>query len=212
MTKLAILGASGHGKAVADAALLSGWSDIAFFDDRISTSTLAGRWKVLGDTSRLILDLDRFDAVHIGIGDSSVRLAKFDLLSRCGAIFATIIHPSAAVSPFSTIGIGSVILANAVVSVDVCVGPATIINNCASVGHDVILGRGVHVSSGARLAGNVAVGNGTWIGIGSSVRQGIRIGADVMVGAGAVVVNHIPDSSIVVGNPAKPLASKCNRD
>ncbi len=33
MSRLAVLGASGHGKVVADCAELVGWSDIVFFDD-----------------------------------------------------------------------------------------------------------------------------------------------------------------------------------
>ena len=33
MRSLAILGRGGHGKVVAEAALLSGWKSISFFDD-----------------------------------------------------------------------------------------------------------------------------------------------------------------------------------
>ena len=43
------------------------------------------------------------------------------------------------------------------------------------------------------------------IGTGASIIGGVVIGDDVIIGAGAVVVNNVPDGSIVVGVPAKLL-------
>lgn len=48
MKRLAILGASGHGKVVADAAEACGWTEIIFFDDAWPSRTFNGFWSVFG--------------------------------------------------------------------------------------------------------------------------------------------------------------------
>jgi hypothetical protein len=52
--RLAILGASGHGKVVADAAGLVGWDEVVFFDDAWPLLCL----KVLRGSMALLLPLD----------------------------------------------------------------------------------------------------------------------------------------------------------
>ena len=44
MEKLAILGASGHGKVVADIAQVCGWKSISFFDDAWPECRVNGVW------------------------------------------------------------------------------------------------------------------------------------------------------------------------
>lgn len=49
----------------------------------------------------------------------------------------------------------------------------------------------------------VIVGNDVFIGAGAMILKGVTIGNGSVVGAGAVVTRHVPENSIVVGNPAK---------
>jgi sugar O-acyltransferase (sialic acid O-acetyltransferase NeuD family) len=211
MKRLAILGASGHGKVIADAALLSGWDEVIFYDDAWPEKKQNGRWPVVGNTAALAEHSLPVDGVIVGIGNNSVRLEKTIEFALRALPLVTIIHPSAVISPFSTIGYGSVVLANAVVQVDTCVGMAAVINTSASVDHDCVLADGVHICPGAHLAGGVRVGMKSWVGIGSSVRQLIQIGSDVTIGAGAAVVANVADSVTVVGIPARILSceTKC---
>lgn len=205
MKALALLGAGGHGKVVADAALAAGWQSVVFFDDAWPGVSLNGRWSVIGDTAALLNRLRDFDGVLVSIGNSATRILRHTTLHSAGAQLVTVVHPRACVSPFVRLGVGTVVMANAVVNVDSVVGEANIINTGATVDHDCVLAAGVHIGPGANLSGNVSVGAGSWIGVGSCVRQGIRIGAGVMVGAGAVVVSVVPDGLTVVGCPAAPL-------
>ena len=76
LTKLAILGASGHGTVIADAALRAGWADVAFFDDAWPSVTVCEQWPVLGRTEDLIRERSGFDGVVVAIGQNAVRLAK----------------------------------------------------------------------------------------------------------------------------------------
>lgn len=208
MKKLALLGASGHGKVVADAALAADWTAVVFFDDAWSRLQANGAWPVVGATADLMKHLDEFDGVLVAIGNAAIRLRKQQDLQQAGAKLVSVIHPRAWVSPHASLGVGSVVMASAVINTDVAVGKACIINTSASVDHDCKLADGVHISPGAHLSGDVHVGEGTWIGVGASVRQGIRIGAGVMVGAGAVVVSPVADGLTVVGCPAAPLSAR----
>lgn len=202
MKRLAILGASGHGKVVADVAELCGW-DVAFFDDAFPDAQRNGAWTIEGRTDELLQQADRFAGVIVAIGHNRTRLAKLRLLRDNGFSVVTLVHPQACVSRHAVLEPGCVVFAGAVVNAFARVGEGCILNTLCGVDHDSVLGAAVHVSPGACLAGGVKVGEATWIGIGASVRQLIRIGADVVVGAGAAVISELPDNVTVVGVPAR---------
>ncbi|MDZ4305229.1 MAG: acetyltransferase [Pseudomonas sp.] len=203
MRRLAILGASGHGKVVADTAEICGWQSVVFFDDTWPTRERNGVWPVEGRTTELLERLSEFDAVLVAIGDNRIRLEKLAVLKAAGAFFTCLLHPAATVSRYAIIEDGSVVFAGAVVNAYARIGMGCILNTGCSVDHDCILHASVHVSPGAHLAGGVQVGEASWIGIGSCVRQSIRIGAGAIVAAGAVVVADVVDGVTVAGVPAQ---------
>ncbi|AYG44002.1 acetyltransferase [Pseudomonas sp. Leaf58] len=205
MNRLAILGASGHGKVVADAAALCGWTHIDFFDDAWPERSVCGAWSIVGGSTQLLAAVDAYEGVVVAIGNNAIRRAKQQLLEQAGAVMATIIHPAAVVSKHARLGAGSVVFATAVINPFCEVGDGAILNTGCSVDHDCSLGAFVHVSPGARLAGQVQVGDESWVGIGACVRQLTSIGAHVTVGAGAVVVSTVADHLTVVGVPARAV-------
>lgn len=201
--RLAILGASGHGKVVADIAEQSGWERIDFFDDSWPAVLDNGTWQVVGDMNVLCETVEKYTGVIVAIGNNLIRTQKLTFLVDGGAPIVSLFHPSSVVCDSSKIGAGSVVMAGAVVNIDSQIGAGAILNTGCSVDHDCTLGDFVHVSPGARLAGSVSVGDCSWIGIGAVVRQGIVIGDNVTVGAGAAVVSDLPDAVTAVGVPAK---------
>lgn len=202
MDKCAILGASGHGKVLAELAELNGFNEIIFFDDHFPELTQLAHWQVKGCTADLLTLVQEFDLVVVAIGHNSTRLQKLRLLQQTGAKLDPLVHPHATVSSYAQLGEGTVVMANAVINVFAVVGIGCIINTSATVDHDCMLADGVHVSPGAHLAGGVFVGEQSWIGIGSQIKQLIRIGNQVVVGAGATVIRDIPDFQTVAGTPA----------
>lgn len=201
---LAILGAGGHGRVVADCAEALGWERIELFADDPAGGA-SGPWPVAGSVRDLLEQAASFGGVVVGIGANRVRLDYHRALIEQGARMATLIHPRATVSRHARIAAGTVVFAGAVVNVGAVIGEACIINTCASVDHDDRLADGVHLSPGAHLAGGVTVDECAWIGLGASVKQGVSIGRDVRIGAGAAVVAAAADGLDWVGVPAKPL-------
>jgi sugar O-acyltransferase (sialic acid O-acetyltransferase NeuD family) len=200
---LAVLGASGHGKVVADIAEENGWNKIVFFDDAWPSLSKNGAWEVIGGTLELFNSLDSYDGVVVAIGNNNIRYEKIAQLKDKGANLVTLIHPSSVVSKYSTIGVGSVVVANSVVNAYTNIGLGAIVNTASSVGHDCTIGDAVHICPGARVAGGVNIGNQCWIGVGASVRQLIKIGNNTVIGAGAAVVSNFPDNVTAIGVPAK---------
>jgi sugar O-acyltransferase (sialic acid O-acetyltransferase NeuD family) len=202
--ELLVLGAGGHGKVVADAAMEMGyWSSIGFVDDRCGLLQQVLGLPMVGQLSDLKSLRAQWSAAAVAIGDARRRLEVLDIIEDLGFDRPIIAHPSAVISRFATVAAGTVVFAQAVINAGAEIGAGCIVNTGATIDHDCRLGEGVHVCPGANLAGDVTVGARSWIGIGATVRQGISIGRDVLVGAGSVVVDNLPDGITVYGVPAR---------
>lgn len=206
MKRLAILGASGHGKVAADIALQSGWEEIVFFDDDVKSKRTIEIWPVVGDTQDLLSHVSDYSGCFVAIGNGKIRHAKVLQLSSCNACIVSLIHPRAIVSPYASLAEGTMVVGGAVVNAFSRLGVACIVNTGATVGHDCVIAEAVHIAPGANVAGGTRIERYSWIGIGSAILQGTTIGAEVTVGAGAAVVSHVADGQTVVGVPAKTLS------
>lgn len=204
MKKLAIIGASGHGKVIADLAEVLGYS-VFFYDDAWPSLTANSRWSVIGDTQVFLQNRQYYIGAVIGIGNNAIRQKITHTLEKQGVRLLSLIHPSAVVSQYASIGDGTVVFAGVAVNADAVVGCGVILNTNCSIDHDCVLGDFAHVSPGANLAGGVTVEKLAWVGIGACVHQQTTIGGAAMVGAGAVVLKDVPAGATVVGNPAKEL-------
>ena len=193
--KLVIIGASGHGKVIADIAVKSGYEEIVFLDDDNQIKECAG-FPVVGKTS----DANKIHGDKIvAIGNANIRERIQNGLNDV----VTLIHPSAVISRRTEIGEGTVIMAGAVVNSDTVIGKGCIINTGATVDHDCRIDDYVHVSVGTHVAGTCEIGKRTWIGAGATVSNNITICGDSMIGAGAVVIKDIEKSGTYIGVPAK---------
>lgn len=194
--KLTIIGASGHGKVVADIAKLNGYDEIEFLDDN-ETVKFCGSYSVIGK-SRIASTLK--NDVFVAIGNSQVRQKIIEQLTVQN--IPILIHPKAVVADGVKIGKGTVIMAGTVINSGTVIGKGCIVNTCSSVDHDCEIGDYVHIAVGSHLCGTVKVGNNTWVGAGVTVSNNINICNNCIIGAGAVIIRNINLTGIYVGIPA----------
>lgn len=197
--KVIIIGASGHGKVVADVVIQAGDQVIGFLDDNTDISDTFVGYPVLGTVDKFTDYLDSKFIVAIGNAEIRERIVK----KLQGVSWYTAIHPKAVISDMDiSIGEGTAVMADAVINAGATIGKHCIINTGAIVEHDNKLEDFVHISVGVKLAGTVHIGKGTWVGIGATVSNNVSICQKCMIGAGAVVVKDIVSKGIYVGVPA----------
>ncbi|GAA0478667.1 acetyltransferase [Alkalibacterium indicireducens] len=200
--KLIIIGASGHGKVVADIAIkMDKWQSIAFLDDDESIKTSMGL-EVISKTADAFTYKDEAD-FFVAIGNNATRQKIQEKLIDEGLNIVSFIHPSSVIGTDVEIGMGTVVMAGVVVNCSTRIGKGCIINTSSSMDHDNVIEDYVHISPGVNLAGTVKVGKGTWLGIGSVVSNNVNICSSCKIGAGAVVVKDITEPGTYVGIPVR---------
>jgi sugar O-acyltransferase (sialic acid O-acetyltransferase NeuD family) len=196
---LTILGAGGHAKVVIDACRSVGINVCRVYDDDRS---LAGAIIMGVTVGGSILEALQTEAnLHLAIGSAAVR-ARYGQ-PGLDIRFPPLVHSHAWVSESAFVSQGVFVGAGAVVQAEAWIGRHVIVNSLALIEHDARIGAYSHIAPGARLGGNVTIGEGTLVGIGATVLPGIAVGSSVIIGAGAVVLSDVPDSSTIVGNPAR---------
>ncbi len=195
MNRLIIIGASGHGKVVADIAVQNGYKDIVFLDDNENVKECTG-WPVVGKCNEAPKG-----ELFVAIGNAKIRKRLSEHYKDRKQ--PVLIHPSAIISSNVKIGEGTVVMAGVVINPSAEIGKCCIINTTSSVDHDCVVGDYCHIAVGAHLCGTVVVGDRTWIGAGSIISNNVNICEDCIIGAGAVVINNIDEYGIYVGVPAK---------
>jgi sugar O-acyltransferase (sialic acid O-acetyltransferase NeuD family) len=203
--QLLILGAGGHGRAVADLAVECGWGVAGFTDHTLGPGVL-GKDDDIGDLIRA----GKADAALVGLGNTALgrRSALFDLLRAVGATIPTLVHPRASVSRTCRLGAGTVVFAGVVLGAAVDVGDNVVLYSNAVAEHDCRIAAHAYVSPGVILTGAVTVEESAFIGAGAVLLPGITVGARAIVAAGAVVTGGVQAGVTVLGSPARPTASK----
>ena len=163
MKRLVILGAGGYGRTVRDIA-----EPLAYFtivlDDADPGHPL----------STFSFYIDEHSFFIPAFGNNTFRMEWINRIEeRCGQL-ATLIHPTAYVSPTAIINPGTVILPHAIVNTDVVVGKGCIINLGAIVDHGCILEEGVHLAPGAIVKGENRIEKCSKIEAGEVVERGSR--------------------------------------
>lgn len=194
--RIVVFGGGDHGVVVAEAAGLAGFDVVGFVDERIPAGTMVADRPVLEA-------IPEGARVIVAIGDNAGRSEAVERLAIDDRRLATVVHPTAFISPSAALEPGVFIGPRAVVHAAARVGRGAIVNTAAVVEHHNDIAPFAHLAPGAALAGRVRVGGRALVGVGAAVRPGVAIGADAVVGAGAVVVDNVPEAAVVMGNPAR---------
>lgn len=143
----------------------------------------------------------------------------------------TSIWNQAQVRERARIGAGCVIGKNAYVDFDVVIGDNVKIQNNVSLYHGVTIEDGVFIGPHVCFTndklprainpdgspkgdedwevGEIRVRRGAALGANSTILPGVTVGRWALVGSGSVVTHDVPDYALVLGNPARRVASAC---
>jgi sugar O-acyltransferase (sialic acid O-acetyltransferase NeuD family) len=200
--RLLILGAGGHGRAVADLAAACGFTVAGFTEP-----SGAGR-DVVGtddDLSTLATGL-ALDGAVVGVGSTAlvVRRALFTRLGGTGLAAPALLHPRAAAAPTARLGAGTAVFPGCILGAGVEIGVNVVLYSAVVAEHDCRIGDHAWLSPGVVLSGGVTIEPGAFLGAGAVVVPGVTIGRDAVVAAGAVVVEDVRSGVTVLGVPARP--------
>lgn len=113
--------------------------------------------------------------------------------------------PSSVIAADAMIGEGTTIQHRSTLMSEARIGACVQVHVGVTIHHEAEVGDYCSIASHAVLLGRTTIGKRTFIAAGAVIRDGCRVGSDVTIGAGAVVVHDIPDGSIAVGIPARPV-------
>ena len=200
---LLIVGAGGHAEVAFDVARRMGcFADISFSSNIEHPETLMGR-PVLDESRVWETGPGAWGACFVAVGDNAARESLTAGLLSAGARMATLIHPSATVSPGARLGEGCIVCAGANVGPSSAVGDGSIVNTGADVDHGCRVGRFCHLSPHAAMGGGSSVGDRSWLCIGSCMADHISLAADSVLGAGSALLRDAGAPGLYVGSPAR---------
>lgn len=217
MKQVIILGGSGIGMIAASIIDRAGDAKvIGFLNDVFPVGTKIGkrkRIKVVGKTSDVHYYLEDEDCyifiAYVGLTNEKATYERVTSLEIPRERFLSIIDPTAIIpADYCQIGRGVLFAPLAQLSPDTTISDNCIMLANSFVGHDSFLDRFAHLATNAVVGANVHVGKGVHIGSNATIREKVSIGDYSLVGIGAVVVDDVPENTIVVGNPARVLRVK----
>jgi UDP-perosamine 4-acetyltransferase len=183
--RLLILGAGGHGRAVADLAAECGFT-VAGFTDRVSAPDVLGG----DDAVAALASGGKIDGAVVGVGNTALdrRAELFAMLKSLGVAIPSLVHPRASVSRTCKMGQGVVAFPNVVLGAGVAIGDNVVLYSGVIVEHDCRVADNAYLSPGVILAGSVTIEAGVFLGMGALVVPGVTVKKGTRVKAGVVVV------------------------
>ncbi|WP_330281345.1 acetyltransferase [Streptomyces sp. NBC_00588] len=208
MNGLVIVGAGGFARETAQAVADAGeFTLLGHLDDNAALhGTEVDGVPVLGGCD-LVHDLPDVQVV-VCVGNPRDYAARARLVHRLALPaerYATVVHPTAAVSATSRIGPGSVLLAHCVLTAAVRVGAHVAVMPHVVLTHDDVVEDFATLTSGVRLGGSARLKRGAYVGSGALVKEGTTIGAWSLIGMGSAVLGDVPPGEVWVGSPARRL-------
>lgn len=174
--KLLVVGAGGHGRSVAESVLLSARFKLAgFVDDSWQTLPVIWGYPLLGGMDSLASLRPLADVAIVAIGNNVLRRQLQENLISLGFELATVIHPTALVSPSAVIGSGCAVMAGAIVGTEARLGSGVIVNCGAIVDHHCVVEDYGHLGVNAAMAGGAMLGSAAWMQAGALLGYGVNV-------------------------------------
>jgi sugar O-acyltransferase (sialic acid O-acetyltransferase NeuD family) len=187
-TRLLVVGAGGHGRAVAEAAELSGQFEVVgFLDDALPVGEIVLGIPMLGPVDSMAYYRASADQAIVAMGNNAVREGLMQRLTAAGLELATVVHPRAIVSPSALLGAGSAVMAGAILGTETRLGMGAIVNCGAVVNHHATVEDYGHLGVNASMAGGTLLGRGACMQAGAALGYGVTIPPGLMLAPGELV-------------------------
>lgn len=208
MKKILIIGAGGFGrellqwiKDIND--VMPTWEIAGFLDDNLrALDNVKCDYQVIGR----ILDWQPADDEEfaLALGEPKIKEIIVTSMKARGAVFASVIHPTATLTQFSKYGEGLVMFPHSKLSVNSCVGDfVTILSS--GIGHDVEIGDHTTISGACSILPNVKIGKRVFLAANVAIANNLTIGDDAYIGLGSIVINDVAAGQKTFCNPARVL-------
>lgn len=208
MKDLLIVGAGGFGREVLQwikdiNKINPTWRVLGFLDDDVDAlNGIECDYGVVDTISHYQPNEDVSLVMAVANPNTKEKIVK--LLKNRGAHFVSIIHPTATLSEFATIGEGLVMYPYSIISVNTTVGDfVTFLSS--GMGHDAIIGDFSTISSFCDITGGVTIGKKVFLGSHVTIVPKRKIGDEAYIAAGSVVMTNIRAGQHVMGNPAMKM-------
>jgi sugar O-acyltransferase (sialic acid O-acetyltransferase NeuD family) len=210
MDKVVIIGASEHGKVVADVIEREGkYAILGWIDSYKPAGGEFFGYPMLGAEDALLELWQQREIVGglIAIGDNWTRGRVAEKICTLASdfTFITAVHPSAQIARGVSIGAGTVLMAGTIVNSDSRIGAHCILNTRSSLDHDCVMDDFSSLAPGVTTGGVVHIGAYSAVSLGANIIHGKSIGAHTVIGAGALVRTDIPDHCVAYGVPARVI-------
>lgn len=207
--QLLVYCAGGFGQEIMDLArrahaTSSRWSGLAFLDDGSPTPECYGAPVLRLDDAIARFGVRSMEAV-IANGEPYVRMALRQKLEAAGVGLATLVDPSAVVSPSARLAPGAVVFPGCFVSSGAELGTNSVMIAGALLGHHAVVGEDCMIAGQVNVGGACRIGSRSYVGMGAQLREQTKVGAGSIVGMGSIVFADLPDEVVALGNPCRPM-------
>ncbi|MBQ3014425.1 MAG: acetyltransferase [Clostridia bacterium] len=206
MKKIIIVGAGGFGREllwwIKDINKVTPTWEIAGFldDDLHALDGYACDYSVIGTIKDWQPKED--EEFALALGSPSLKRKIVAQMKEKGAKFATVVHPTAMLSEFATVGEGLIMFPNSKISCDSRVGDfVTLLSTL--IGHDTVIGDYTVISGGCNVVRNVTIGNDVFLAAGVCIAQDVTVGDGAYLGLGSVILKDVKPGAKMFGNPAR---------
>lgn len=185
--RLLLFGGKSFADTIDELATICGYEVIARIDDYDPCPPYV---ETLDVASQIYDPATHLIALAIGYKNLRARLAAYEKIKQLGYNVATLIHPTAYVSPTASIGSGSLIMAQSCIDCRSSIGEICVLWPKACINHDASIERNTFISPNVTLCGNVHVGESSFIGASSVVVDGASLPPHAFLKMGTIYTNR----------------------
>ena len=182
---------------------LDGFRAVALYDDTPEKQgTFVYGVPVVGkiDFESITMDykMGKFDYIVNAISTSNeFRKKCFDELTALEVPYCNLIHPSAVIGHYVTMGTGNIVLPFTHIGPNTVLGNDCFLTAKASIEHHNVVGSHVTCGPSVMTSGCVTIGDCVRFGTGVFVEPHVEIGENCLIASGTIVTNNVPENTIV---------------